>query len=189
MNQIKMKKNILVLLAASLLCSSVRGQITIADTTLPGNDLNLECYANAIEFISKDTQIRKGFLFLAGKKKLGKKYFDNRFYKLKINDRLYAPSFDIHGLACSDSMTMNKQVNSDEPALIKLVTNDKDYKFIVFFSKNIGNYFECKIVNASDPEMDTNYFARTRFGRVIILNFCIHNNRIVEYKMMLIQAN
>ena len=149
---------------------------------------NVEYYVKAIDLISKDQDIRKGFVFLKGRKALHKKNFYNGMFRIKINDFLYTPDFDVPNLICFDSKELVEDLNIDEKTSLKTLSTENNYKFVVFFSKMTSNYFECKIVSSVDSTIDNDYFIRTRFGKVLKLYFCIENNRIIKHDMKLFMA-
>lgn len=150
----------------------------------PINDI--EVYQNAIDFISRNQELRNGFEFLAEKKKIGKKFFKDGKYKLKVCDEVYM--IDMHA---NNSLCAYSEVNQLD-SNIKLNTLSicpEDYKFMVYFSVSGGQYLECKIVPRYNTAIDENYSIRTRFGRVMKLQFCTENNQIVKYKMSLSTEN
>ena len=153
------------------------------------DQVNSSSYANAVEFICTNKDVKSGLLFLEDKEKLNKHFYINGRLKLKVSEFLYEPEYKDGDFTCIDSLVKMKDLKAVEKMPLKnLSTIQNRYKFIVFFSKLVGNYLECKIVSACDPKIDGNYIARTRFGKVLKLRFCLENNEIKNYKMELVTA-
>lgn len=151
--------------------------------------VNCPFYESAVSYISTSTEIKNGFLFLLSKKrKIPKRFYQNGRIKCKVSHFLYdlVDNSGTH-LVKTEIKTNDGAAEPCQPSTLS--TCDSDYKFVIFFSKIKDNQFECKIVNYTKHGDQDDFYLKTRFGKVLNINFCIDNGNVYFVKMRTYHAN
>jgi len=153
------------------------------------NHTNCPFYESAVNYISTNSEIKNGFLFLLSKeRKIPKRFYQNGRIKCKVSNFLYdlVDESGAHPVK-NEIETNDDAVEHCQPSTLS--TCDSNYRFVVFFSKIKNNQFECKIVNYTKHGDHDGFYLKTRFGKVLNINFCIDNGNVSFVKMRTYHAN
>jgi hypothetical protein len=148
----------------------------------------LELYEQAIDSIAHNEAIKKGFLFLLDKKKISRRYVRNGIPKFRVSNFIY-PIGANDNFVCADSEPSEERWGNVSTDLEKHSVCRKRHKFIVFFSEIYKNQFECTIVNHSGGPPEDNFWIRSRFGRIMTIQFCVKHHAISSCKVNLRTTN
>jgi len=136
----------------------------------------------------KETVQINTLLLLSKERKIPKRFYQNGRIKCKVSNFLYDLVDDSGAHIVKTEIEINDGAAEHcQPSTLS--TCDSDYRFVVFFSKIKNNQFECKIVNYTKHGDHDDFYLKTRFGKVLNINFCIDNGNVSFVKMRTYHAN
>lgn len=140
-------------------------------------------YDEAMRYIVNDLDIRKGFSFLS-EKKINKR----KKLKIKVCNKTFLLPTSKKDIPCNlDSL--NYIDNSGSFNLFEYSTVTKKYNFVLFFSPLRNSIIECHIVRASNSYLDEDFYLKTRWGRVLNIQFCFRGSEIISTKILRLSAS